>query len=41
VKKSIRVALALILLFMATASVASEFDGPDLPPMCPPGQVCN
>ena len=37
-KKSIRVALALVVLFMATASVASQFDGGD-PPPCFPGEA--
>jgi len=41
VKKSIRIALALVVLFMATASVASQFDGNDPLPTCFPGQVCN
>lgn len=40
-KKSIRLIVAVMMLFVGSSAVATQFDGPEAPPMCIPGTVCN
>ncbi len=40
-KKSIRLIVAVMMLFVGSSAVATQFDGPDEPPpLCLPNTVC-